>query len=58
MNMRLSCLIGILFCFGVTFWAPHYHMAAKVIGVVLLGFAVITTFIEGEPPRKGEKTPI
>ncbi|ASC04600.1 hypothetical protein WSS15_03320 [Acetobacter pasteurianus] len=57
MNMRLSCLIGIAVCFAVTFWAPHYHLAAKVIGITLLGFAILTTFLEGEPPRKVQKKP-
>ncbi|WP_166443378.1 hypothetical protein [Acetobacter sp. DmW_136] len=52
MNMRLSCLIGIVVCFAVSMWAPHYHLAAKVIGITLLGFAILTTFLEGEPPRK------
>ncbi|WP_167542410.1 hypothetical protein [Acetobacter ascendens] len=57
MNMRLSCLIGIAACFAVSFWAPHYHLAAKVIGITQLGFAILTTFLEGEPPRKVVKKP-
>ena len=45
MNFRLFCLLGILVCLLVSWLAPHYLGAARVVGYSFLGFATLATLL-------------
>lgn len=49
MNFRLFCLLGILVCLLVSWLAPHYLGAARVVGYSFLGFAALATLLDRSP---------
>ncbi|MBO6037197.1 MAG: hypothetical protein IJ934_03560 [Acetobacter sp.] len=46
MTIRLFCILGILVCMVISWLAPHYLNACKVIGYGFLGIAVLDCFLE------------
>ena len=60
MNIRLFCVLGILLCMVISWLAPHYLNACKIIGYGFLGMAVLSCFIErysNQPPSPDPSSP-
>lgn len=55
MTMRLFCVLAIGLCALLWYPAFHYQGVLRVVGITLLGMAVVATFIEREVPPSPNK---